>query len=64
MVSPEVRVTSASLLERLAQHKKLCAAPRSEIEWIAAHGLLRQYSTGDTFVLIDRPVDGLHLVLT
>jgi signal transduction histidine kinase len=39
-------VTDSDLLERLAQHKTLGSAPRRELEWLIAHGTLRQLDAG------------------
>jgi signal transduction histidine kinase len=53
------------LVERLAAHKTIGAAPRGELEWVARHGELRQFERGD--VLTARAaghVEGLFIVLT
>ncbi len=56
---------SESLIDRLAAHKTIGAAPRNELEWVAAHGRLRQMEPGE--VLTARAagfVEGLFIVLT
>jgi signal transduction histidine kinase len=36
-----------NLVDRLAAHRTLGSAPRRELEWLAAHGTLRQYAAGE-----------------
>lgn len=53
------------LIERLAAHKLIGAAPCAEIEWIAAHGKLRTLAAGEALTRRDAGrVDGLFLVLS
>lgn len=52
------------LLERLAKHRSLSAAPPPEIEWIANHGVLRRLETGDILTSKQGPVAGLYIVLS
>ena len=40
-------MTATDLVDRLAAHKTLGAAPREELAWLAAHGSLRQLNAGD-----------------
>ena len=40
-------MTATDLVDRLAMHKTLGAAPREELAWLASHGTLRQLRTGD-----------------
>jgi len=40
-------VTTTDLVDRLAQHKTLGAAPRKELEWLASHGAIRRVNEGD-----------------
>jgi signal transduction histidine kinase len=35
------------LVDRLAAHRTLGTVPRTELEWLAAHGTLRHYAPGD-----------------
>ncbi len=56
---------SESLIDRLAAHKTIGAAPRKELEWVAAHGRLRQMEPGE--ILTPRAagfVEGLFIVLS
>jgi signal transduction histidine kinase len=39
-------VTDPSLVDRLAAHRTLSAAPREQLEWLAAHGELRRFEKG------------------
>ena len=52
------------LIERLAEHKTLCGAPRSELEWLVAHGQIRTLNTGEVLSVKGAPVDGLYIVLS
>ncbi len=51
------------LINRLAQHKTLGAAPRRELEWLAAHGTVRHLKTGDTVAVKGVPVTEMFIVL-
>ena len=52
------------LVERLAGHKTLGAAPRGELEWLAAHGSIRQLDEGEVLTAKGAPVKGLFIVLS
>lgn len=52
------------ILDRLAEHKTLGAAPRVELAWLAAHGTLRSMSVGELLSTKGVPVDGLHVLLS
>jgi signal transduction histidine kinase len=54
---------TTDLVDRLAAHKTLGKAPRKELEWVAAHGSLRQLNTGDVLSSKNAPVDSLHILL-
>jgi len=56
--------TSTALVERLAAHKTLSAAPREELEWLAAHGSMRHFAEGDAMVSKNDPVDALFILLS
>jgi signal transduction histidine kinase len=38
------------IMKLLVAHRTLGGAPRSELEWLADHGVLRDYAVGDIFV--------------
>jgi signal transduction histidine kinase len=40
-------VTTTDLIDRLAAHRTVGAAPRHELEWLAAHGVLRHFHEGE-----------------
>jgi hypothetical protein len=40
-------MTATDLVDRLATHRTLGAAPREELAWLAAHGSVRQMNAGD-----------------
>jgi signal transduction histidine kinase len=52
------------LIDRLAEHKTLAAAPREELAWLAAHGTLRHLEPGKVLSHKGKPVDGLYVVLS
>ena len=55
---------ATNLVDRLTAHKTLGAAPREELAWLAAHGVLRRLNDGDLMVTAGAPVDGLYILLT
>ena len=40
-------MTATDLIDRLAAHRTVGAAPRHELEWLAAHGSLRHFHEGE-----------------
>ena len=52
------------LIDRLAEHKTLSAAPRRELEWLAAHGSIRKLNTGEVLSSKGVQVDFLYVVLS
>ncbi|MEP6767199.1 MAG: ATP-binding protein [Acidobacteriota bacterium] len=57
-------MTTTDLVDRLAGHKTLGAAPREELGWIASRGSLRHLEEGDVLSAKGAPVEGLFVVLT
>ena len=55
--------TTPDLASRLAQHRALSEAPASEHAWLAAHGVLRSYDTGELVNPKGHPVTTLSIVL-
>ena len=55
---------ATDLLDRLAEHKTLGAAPREELAWLAAHGSLRQLNAGDVLTAKGAQVSGMFVVLS
>jgi CRP-like cAMP-binding protein len=51
------------LVDRLAEQQPLAAIPRAELEWLAAHGTVRQLAEGDVLSARGARVDGMHLLL-
>jgi signal transduction histidine kinase len=56
--------TDTDLVARLAAHRTLGAAPREQLEWLATHGTLRRFATGEVMSTPDQPIDSLFVVLT
>jgi signal transduction histidine kinase len=57
-------VRDADVLSRLTAHKLVGDAPRHELEWIAAHGQMRHYETGDVGMTPAEPVTELIILLS
>ena len=57
-------MTATDLVDRLAAHKALGAAPREELAWLAEHGTLRQLIAGDVLTPKGARVEGLFVVLS
>ena len=57
-------MTGTDLVDRLAAHKTVGAAPREELAWLAAHGSLWHLDEGAVVVAAGTPVNGLWVVLT
>jgi signal transduction histidine kinase len=57
-------MTTEELVNVLANHRTLGKAPREELEWIAAHGTLRQLKPGDVVATKAEIVDGLYILLS
>jgi signal transduction histidine kinase len=51
------------LIERLARHRTIGSAPRSELEWLAAHGYVRHFEGGE-LVRKGDPVGSLWVFLS
>lgn len=56
--------TTSDLIDRLAAHKTLGAAPREELAWLAVHGSLRRLGAGEVLSHRGVPVEGLYVVLS
>ena len=56
------------IVERLAQHRTISRAPERELEWLAAHGVLRTYEAGHVIARRGTPLQeagmGLEVVLS
>jgi signal transduction histidine kinase len=57
-------VIAHDIIDRLAEHKTLSAAPRTELEWLAAHGSIRHLNTGEALSLKGQPVEALYILLS
>src|SRR5262249_60285069 len=55
---------ATELVDRLAEHKALSAAPREELAWVASHGTLRQLGAGEVLTAKGARVEGLFVVLS
>ena len=57
-------MTATALVDRLANHRTVGAAPRGELEWLAAHGAVRRLDVGDALSKKGAPVEGLFVILS
>jgi signal transduction histidine kinase len=64
MSADEAQTAASDLVDRLAAHKTLGAAPREELVWLASHGSLRRLNSGDVLSAKGSRVEGLFVVLT
>ena len=53
-----------TLIERLSEHRALADVPRTELEWLAAHGETRTYEDEAVIVPKSQPVTDLIVLLT
>ena len=56
-------LSAADLVDRLAEHRTLAAAPREERAWLVAHGSVRQLNAGDILTPKGDPVAGMFIIL-
>jgi signal transduction histidine kinase len=57
-------MTADDLVDRLARHKVVGAAPREELEWLAEHGAIRNLAAGEVVTRKGENVLGLFVVLS
>lgn len=53
----------SGLIEQLATHTVIGAAPREELAWLAAHGVLRHLAAGDVLTAKGTTVAGMYVLL-
>jgi len=57
-------VIDHGLVNRLAEHKTLGGAPRTELEWLVAHGSTRKLDAGEILSHKGVPVENLYIILS
>ncbi len=57
-------VPHGEIVARLGRHRTLGAAPAAELEWLAAHGIVRRFEAGELLGARDASVEGLHVVFS
>jgi signal transduction histidine kinase len=57
-------VATENLVDRLAAHGPLSAAPRQQLAWIAAHARVRRFSRGELAFPEGQAIDGMWIVLS
>ncbi|HYM25242.1 MAG TPA: sensor histidine kinase [Vicinamibacterales bacterium] len=55
-------MNDAGVVERLVAHRTLGAAPRAELEWLAAHGEVRRLEIGNAFVETNQPAEEMVII--
>ncbi len=55
---------SSDIVDRLAQHKILGAAPREDLVWLAEHGTLRRFQEGEQLSTKGAPVLGMFVMFS
>jgi len=56
-------VSNTAIVDRLAAHRALHEVPRSELEWLAAHGRLKEYKGGDVVITAEMPMEDFGLMI-
>ncbi len=56
-------MTGTDLVERLANHRTLGAAPRVELAWLAARGRVQSLAVGEQLAVKGAPVEGMYAIL-
>jgi signal transduction histidine kinase len=57
-------MTETDLVERLVKHRILGAAPRPELEWLAARGHVKSLAVGEQLAHTGMPVEGMYAILS
>jgi signal transduction histidine kinase len=57
-------LSATDLIDRLAAHKTLGAAPREELAWLAAHGTLRHLEAGTPMAVKGQPLLEMFILLS
>ena len=57
-------LTAEELIERLATHRTLAAAPREQLAWVAEHGRLQTFPAAYTLARTGERIPNLYVVLT
>jgi signal transduction histidine kinase len=57
-------MATEDLIQRLAAHRTVGAAPREQLAWVAQHGQLHAYPAGHTLFRTGEPIAELSIVLT
>src|SRR5215831_14055332 len=57
-------MTAPDLVDRLAAHRTIGKASRHELEWLAAHGVVRRLEKDDILTAKGTRVEGMFIVLS
>ena len=57
-------MTDPDVVDRLTKHPILGAAPRAELEWLAAHGTLRRMEAGEQLSTKGQPVSAMYVMFS
>ena len=65
MTSPTTQQPDvATLVERMSTHRTLGGLPRTELEWLAKHGVFRHYDVGDVIAAKGEPISEMAIILS
>ncbi|HME73460.1 MAG TPA: ATP-binding protein [Myxococcota bacterium] len=59
-----ITVPPEELAARLKQHRMLGGMPPGELAWLAAHGYVRRFETGDLLARSGVQIEGFHVILS
>jgi signal transduction histidine kinase len=57
-------MNDTDVVERLTKHPILGAAPRAELEWLAAHGTLRRLQAGEQLSTKGSPISAMYVMFS
>jgi signal transduction histidine kinase len=59
-----ILVPSEELAARLKEHRTLGGMPSGELAWVAAHGYVRHFETGDVVAHSGMEIEGFHIIFS
>lgn len=59
-----IQISHDELAARLKEHRTLGGVPPEELSWVAAHGYVRHFETGDFLAHNGVPIEGFHIIFS
>lgn len=59
-----IQVPQEQLAARLKEHRTLGGMPPEELGWVASHGYVRHFETGELLAINGVPIEGFHIILS